>query len=164
MTGRHPSAFADLERGWHLRGVDLPWDVGEPFMRSVLRAVCNIRADVPLKPHARLMALLAIHEGIWQAERPGWVDPSRSADGCNSACGAGSGTLAPVSAATSGGGVRDGRPLRSGWPCDGLDSAWSMIRVLAEDRFLDSHTVMIAPDGRPYSLFEKHYRSARGHM
>ena len=29
-----------------------------------------------------------------------------------------------------------------------------MIRVLAEDRFLDSHTVMNAPDERPYSYFE----------
>jgi len=39
-----------------------------------------------------------------------------------------------------------------------------MIRVLAEDRFLDSHTVMIAPDERRYSYFEKHYRSAQLHM
>src|SRR4029077_17606997 len=111
----------------------------------------------------------AAEAGAWRLEAepsyPGITGcSSRSADDCGSACGAGPGTLAPVSAATSGGGVREGRPCGSGWPGDELDSAWSIIRVLAEDRFLDSHTVMIAPDGRPYSLFEMHYRSARGHM
>jgi PAS domain S-box-containing protein len=44
-----------------------------------------------------------------------------------------------------------------------------MVRVLAEDRFLGGshfrHTVMIAPDERPYSrVFEEHYRSAPRHM
>src|SRR5690348_1569773 len=82
----------------------------------------------------------------------------------------GSGTSAPQPAAISGGGVREGPGCAgSGWPApdwpgDGPDSAWSIIRVLAEDRFLNSHTVMIAPDERPYSYFEKHYRSARGHL
>src|SRR5277367_6822993 len=82
---------------------------------------------------------------------------SRSADDCRPASGAGSGTSAPVSAATSSGswgGVGEGWPGRSGWPGDELDSAWSIIRVLAEDRFLDSHTVMNAPDERPYSYLK----------
>src|SRR5271167_4919871 len=107
---------------------------------------------------------------------------SLSADDANSASGVGSGASVPdslgpdssvlvslglvslgaVSATTSSGfwdGVRAGRPGRSGWPGpgwpgDGLDSAWSIVRVLAEDRFLDSHTVMNAPDERPYSYLK----------
>src|SRR6266702_4189019 len=94
---------------------------------------------------------------------------SRSADACGSPDETSSGTPAPVPAVTSGGGVREGRPGRSGcagpgcacpgwpgpgWPGDGPDSAWSMLRVLAEDRFHDSHTMMIAPDERRYSYLE----------
>src|SRR5207244_854757 len=83
---------------------------------------------------------------------------SLSEDVCSSASGAGWGTSVlasgPVSAAASGGGAGEGCPGRSGWPGDGLDSAWSIVRVLAEDRFLDSHTVMNAPDERPYSYLK----------
>src|SRR5271165_350367 len=91
---------------------------------------------------------------------------SLSADDASSARGVGSGTSALVSAATSGSWDDDGagcagRCGRPGWgwpgpdwPGDGLDSAWSIIRVLAEDRFLDSHTVMNAPDERPYSYLK----------
>src|SRR5580700_3559299 len=85
---------------------------------------------------------------------------SLSADDARAASGVGSGTSVlasgPASAATPSGswdGVGAGCPC-SGRPGDELDSAWSMIRVLAEDRFLDSHTVMIAPDERPYSYLK----------
>src|SRR5580704_16365628 len=91
---------------------------------------------------------------------------SRSADDCRPASGVGSGTTVlasgPASGATSSGfgvGVGAGCPGRSGWPGwgwpdDELDSAWSIIRVLAEGRFFDSHTVMIAPDERHYSYLK----------
>lgn len=73
-------ALESLEAGWHLRGRDLPWQVGEGFLRTVLRATDGvIPSPGPLRAEVKQLALALVLAGAWQGRRPHWVSTDRLA-------------------------------------------------------------------------------------
>jgi hypothetical protein len=73
------TALADLEAGWRLRSDQLPWNVGEAVLRALLRAQRVRPSPGPLRPEIARLVRRDIHEGMWTAAAPAWVNPSRSA-------------------------------------------------------------------------------------